>query len=64
MSKRYGLVIDLDRCTGCLTCVVACQTEHNLEQISGIRVETVGGPGRDTPSGTYPTFSMYYLPIH
>jgi len=63
MSKRYGLVIDLDRCTGCLTCIVACQTEHNLEQISGIRVETVGGAGRDTPSGTYPNFSMHYLPI-
>ena len=63
MSKRYGLVIDLDRCTGCLTCIVACQTEHSLDKISGIRVETVGGDGRDTPSGTYPNFSMHYLPI-
>jgi Fe-S-cluster-containing dehydrogenase component len=63
MSRRYGLVIDLDRCTGCLTCIVACQTEHNLEKISGIRVETIGGQGRDTPAGTYPNFSMHYLPI-
>ncbi len=63
MSQRYGLVIDLDRCTGCQTCVVACKTEHNLEQISGIRVETIGGTNRDTPSGIYPNFSMYYFPM-
>lgn len=63
MGQRYGLVIDLDRCTGCQTCVVACKTEHNLEQISGIRVETIGGHGRDIPAGQYPNFSMSYLPI-
>lgn len=63
MAKRYGLVIDLDRCTGCQTCAVACKMEHNLEQMSGIRVETIGGPGRDTPSGEYPNFTMYYLPV-
>ena len=63
MAKRYGLVIDLDRCTGCQTCNVACKMEHNLDQLSGIRVETVGGPHRDTPAGEYPNLSMYYLPI-
>lgn len=63
MAKRYGLVIDLDRCTGCQTCAVACKVEHNLDQGSGIRVETVGGPRRDTPAGQYPNFSMYYLPV-
>lgn len=61
--KRYGLVIDLDRCTGCQTCAVACRVEHRLDDISGIRVETVGGGGRDTPSGQYPDLSMHYLPI-
>jgi len=63
MAKSYGLVIDLDRCTGCQTCNVACKMEHNLYQLSGIRVETVGGPHRDTPAGEYPNLSMYYLPI-
>lgn len=63
MNTRYGLVIDLDRCTGCQTCVIACKMEHGLEGYSGIRVETVGGQYRDTPAGTYPDFSMYYLPI-
>ena len=62
MAERYGLVIDLDRCAGCLTCTVACQMEHGLDHVSGIRVETVGGAGRDTPKGSYPGLSMYYLP--
>ncbi|MBM4462872.1 MAG: 4Fe-4S dicluster domain-containing protein [Chloroflexi bacterium] len=63
MAKRYGLVIDLDRCTGCQTCNVACKMEHNLDGFSGIRVDTVGGPHRDTPAGEYPNLSMYYLPV-
>lgn len=26
---RYGMLIDVDRCTGCQTCVVTCQMHHN-----------------------------------
>jgi len=59
MTKTYGLLIDLDLRTRCRTCAVACKMEHSLEHISGIRVETIGGSGRDAPAGKYPKFTMY-----
>lgn len=63
MSKRYGLVIDLERCLGCQTCRIACKAENDLQTGSGIRVDTVGGAHPNTPKGKYPNLSMYYLPV-
>ncbi len=28
MMAKYGIIVDLDRCTGCMTCVIACKHEN------------------------------------
>ncbi len=63
MAKRYGMAIDMERCTGCQTCTVACKVENKMESVSGIRVETLGGGHTDTPSGAYPDLVMQYRPV-
>ncbi|MBT4363489.1 MAG: 4Fe-4S binding protein, partial [Desulfobacteraceae bacterium] len=32
MSKRYGMMIDLERCIGCHTCTISCKFENNIEK--------------------------------
>jgi Fe-S-cluster-containing dehydrogenase component len=63
VAKRHGLVIDLERCTGCDTCTIACKVENKIEVGSGVRVETVGDTNRDNPAGKHPDLNVYYLPI-
>ena len=40
-SYKWEMVIDLDRCTGCEACVVACHAENNI-RISGEREAAEG----------------------
>lgn len=56
--KQNILLVDLDRCIGCMGCQVACKLENNVALGSSrIRVLTVG------PTGVFPDLEMYFLPV-
>jgi len=66
---RWGMVIDLDRCTGCQACVVACQVENNVpptdareaelgRAISWLRL----APHSEGEHGTRPEFHLVPVP--
>lgn len=55
MSK-YGMVIDLTRCTGCQTCVVTCQMNNNQRPgVSWSKVDTI-------ELGSWPEGDRFALP--
>jgi menaquinone reductase, iron-sulfur cluster-binding subunit len=64
---RWGMVIDLDCCTACQACVVACQEENNVPP--PVPEETVSGRSftwmEITPyvEGRYPRVKMRLLPL-
>jgi Fe-S-cluster-containing dehydrogenase component len=66
-DRRWTMVVDLDKCTGCGACVVACHAENNVptvtpaETVRGramhwIRVERYWG-------GAYPAVQAHFLPV-
>lgn len=55
---RNCLVIDLNRCTGCESCIIACKYENGLDL--GVCWNRVGVVG---PTGEYPNIEQYYLPV-
>jgi menaquinone reductase, iron-sulfur cluster-binding subunit len=63
---RWGMVIDLDKCTACQACVVACQVENNVpfiepEQYRRGRAMSWMKIIRET-EGTFPDVKTRYIP--
>ena len=64
---RWGMVIDLDKCTACQACVVACQTENNVPSMGPEESEM----GRSIywmkvaafPEGEFPRGKVRFLPL-
>ena len=55
---KNTLVIDLDRCSGCDSCVAACKHENQMGL--GVVRNHVSAVG---PVGTFPDIEMYWLPM-
>ena len=66
-NHKWSMVVDLDKCTGCQACVVACQAENNIpinsedlilqrRAFQWIRIERYW-------EGTYPDIKARFMPI-
>ena len=61
---RYGMVIDIKQCEGCMTCTVVCKWENNLpNDIWWNRMLTDGGNAVDAPAGVYPNVRREFITL-
>lgn len=56
MVSRYGMVVNLDRCVGCKSCVAACALTKGLPK--GVRVSAL----HQQTTGKFPALELTYLP--
>jgi Fe-S-cluster-containing dehydrogenase component len=65
--KKWGMVLDLDRCSGCQACVTACAMENNIPTAG--EAEVAYGRGmhwmriQRTWEGKYPSITPSFRPV-
>ena len=61
---QYGIVTDLNRCVGCLSCSAACKTVNNVPIGNfWIKVLRIGPNPTAEGSGHWPDVETYFLPM-
>jgi phenylacetyl-CoA:acceptor oxidoreductase subunit 1 len=56
-KKRYGMVVDVNRCVGCQTCTIACK--HANDTMPGVQWRSV----LDVEQGGYPDVERFFLVV-
>ena len=61
---NYAIITDLNRCTGCLACTVACKAINGVDVGNfWIKKLRIGPPPLEGGSGEFPDVEMYFLPV-
>lgn len=66
-KHKWGMVVDVDRCTGCQACVLACQVENNIPLNTQERYERARGMAwirvERYWEGEFPDVKARFIPI-
>ena len=58
------ILVNINRCTGCWTCSMACKMAYDLETEEFREfIRTIGGGELDEPGGEWPNLYMKWMPI-
>ena len=60
---QYAILTDLNKCTGCLACMVACKVVNNVPIGSYWNKVLRVGPNLKPGATQYPDLEMYFVPV-